>query len=77
VDHALREDVERLASETHSYEELTAVYEEVADGLPRGPLAETLYRTLSHVHDAKLDDVDEAERALKKILEFDASVLLF
>ncbi|HEY0096977.1 MAG TPA: gliding motility protein, partial [Archangium sp.] len=33
-DHTLREEVERLADETGSHEELAAVYEEVADALP-------------------------------------------
>jgi tetratricopeptide (TPR) repeat protein len=68
---SLREEVERLAEETGSYEELAAVYEEVADGVPRGPLAEHLYRVLARVHDEKLNDAHSAEGALRKILEFD------
>lgn len=68
---SLREDVERLAEETGSYEELAAVYEEVADSLPRGPLAERLYTTLARIHDTRLDDPGAAESALRKILEFD------
>ncbi|OJT18152.1 gliding motility protein [Archangium sp. Cb G35] len=70
-DDTLREEVERLADETGSHEELAAVYEEVADALPRGPLAERMYATLSRVHDLKLNDPQAAEAALRKILEFD------
>ncbi|OJH38275.1 tetratricopeptide repeat protein [Cystobacter ferrugineus] len=70
-DDMLREEVERLADETGSHEELAAVYEEVADALPRGPLAERMYATLARVHDLKLDDAQAAEAALRKILEFD------
>lgn len=70
-DAHVREEVERLAEETGSHEELAAVYEEVADQLPRGPLAEHMYLVLSKVHDEKLDDVGAAEHALRKILEFD------
>ncbi|HEX8439664.1 tetratricopeptide repeat protein [Archangium sp.] len=70
-DDHLREEVERLADETGSHEELAAVYEEVADALPRGPLAERMYATLARVHDQKLDDATSAEGALRKILEFD------
>ncbi|QRK05166.1 tetratricopeptide repeat protein [Archangium violaceum] len=71
ADDHLREEVERLADETGSHEELAAVYEEVADSLPRGPLAERMYATLARVHDLKLDDPQAAEGALRKILEFD------
>ncbi|MGZ6080740.1 MAG: tetratricopeptide repeat protein, partial [Myxococcaceae bacterium] len=69
-DDSLREDVERLAQETGSYEELAAVYEQVADELPKGPLAERLYLVLARVQDRNLDDPGEAEAALRKILEF-------
>jgi tetratricopeptide (TPR) repeat protein len=71
ADDTLREEVERLADETGSHEELAAVYEEVADNLPRGPLAERMYATLARVHDLMLDDATAAEGALRKILEFD------
>jgi tetratricopeptide (TPR) repeat protein len=70
-DDELRGEVERLASETGGYEELAAVYEEVADDQPRGPLAERLYLTLARVHDEHLDDAEAAERELRKVLEFD------
>lgn len=70
-DDTLREEVERLADETGSHEELAAVYEEVADELPRGPLAERIYATLARVHDTRLDDAKAAEGAFRKILEFD------
>lgn len=71
ADDGTREQVERLADETGSYEELAAVYEEIADSVPRGPLAERLYLTLARVQDAELDDADAAEGSLRKILEFD------
>ena len=67
----VREQVERLAEETGSYDELAAVYDEIADAVPRGPLAERLYLTLARVHDTKLDDPVAAEAALRRILEFD------
>ena len=70
-DDSLREGVERLAEETGSFEELAAVYEQVADELPKGPLAERLYLVLARVQDRNLDDPGEAEAALRKILEFD------
>jgi golgin subfamily B member 1 len=70
-DDQVRDQVERLAEETGSFEELAAVYEEVADELPRGPLAERMYLTLARVHDQKLDDADAAEDALRKVLAFD------
>ncbi|NPC73068.1 tetratricopeptide repeat protein [Corallococcus exiguus] len=71
AEDALREEVERLADETGSHEELAAVYEEVADELPRGPLAERIYATLARIHDSRLDDPQAAEAAFRKILEFD------
>ncbi|MFZ5444170.1 MAG: tetratricopeptide repeat protein [Myxococcota bacterium] len=67
----VREQVERLADETGSYDELAAVYEEVAEAVPRGPLAERLYLTLSRVQDTRLDDPQAAETSLRHILEFD------
>ncbi|HZA52288.1 MAG TPA: tetratricopeptide repeat protein, partial [Myxococcaceae bacterium] len=67
----VREEVERLADETGSYEEMAAVYEELADNLPQGAIAERLYLTLAKVHDERLDDPAAAETALRKILEFD------
>ncbi|MFT3709095.1 MAG: tetratricopeptide repeat protein [Archangium sp.] len=67
----VREQVERLAEETGSYDELSAVYEEIAENVPRGPLAERLYLTLARVQDTKLDDPSAAEGSLRKILEFD------
>ncbi|MCE9668260.1 tetratricopeptide repeat protein [Myxococcus stipitatus] len=70
-DDSLREEVERLADETGSHEEMAAVYEEVTENLPRGPLAERIYVTLARIHDTRLDDPQAAEGAFRKILEFD------
>ena len=71
ADDSVREDVERLAEETGSYDELAAVYEEVAESVPRGPLAERMYSVLARVQDEHLDDPAAAEAALRNILEFD------
>jgi len=71
ADDSIREEVERLADESGSHEELAAVYEQVADDLPRSPLAERLYLVLAKVQDHKLDDPAAAEASLRKILEFD------
>jgi tetratricopeptide (TPR) repeat protein len=70
-DDSTREQVERLAEETSSYDELAAVYEEVADAVPAGPLAERLFLTLATVQDVRLDDPEAAEQSLRRILEFD------
>ncbi len=69
-DDGLREEVERLADAAGSHEELAAVYEQVAEELPRGPLAETIYLALAKVQDLKLDDAAAAEVSLRNILEF-------
>ncbi len=70
-DDAIREQVERLADETNSYEELAAVYEEVGENVPAGPLAERMFLTLASVQDTQLDDPEAAEQSLRRILEFD------
>jgi len=71
AEDSLHERVERLAAESGSYEELAAVYEEVGESLRHGPLAERTYSVLAKVYDQKLDDPDSAEKALRKILDFD------
>jgi tetratricopeptide (TPR) repeat protein len=71
ADDHLREEVERLADATGSHEELAAVYEQVADDLPRSPLAERIYLALAKIQDQRLDDPTSAEASLRKILEFD------
>lgn len=70
-DDQTREQVERLAQETSSYEELAAVYEEVGENVPAGPLAERMFLTLASVQDTQLDDPEAAEQSLRRILEFD------
>jgi tetratricopeptide (TPR) repeat protein len=67
----VREEVERLAEETGSHEELAAVYESVVDALPSGPLAERLFTVLARVQDTRLDDVRAAEATYRRILAFD------
>src|SRR5690606_31888268 len=64
-DDTVREEVERLAEETGSYEELAAVYEEVAESVPRGPVAERMYAVLARVHDQHLDDPDEDRKSTR------------
>src|SRR5262249_27673023 len=66
-----RERVERLAEETGAHQLLAEVYSALADALPRGPLAEEIYRVLARVQDERLDQPDAAEQTLRKILEFD------
>ena len=68
-DDGLREEVERLADAAGSHEELAAVYEQVAEELPRGPLAESIYLALARVQDLKLDDAAGAEASLRNVLE--------
>src|SRR5204863_466460 len=63
--------LERLADQTGSHDEISAVYEELADELPRGPLAERIYLKLAQIQDEKLDDASAAETSLRKILDFD------
>jgi golgin subfamily B member 1 len=67
----IQETAVRLAEETQSFEELAAVFEEVADAQPKGPLSEQMYMTLAQVQDQRLDDPAAAEEALRKVLEFD------
>ncbi len=69
-DPALGASAERLAGETQAYDELAAVYEQVAEetsGLPRAKLLLALGR----VRDARLDDPDGAEAAFRRALEAD------
>ncbi|MBM4378105.1 MAG: tetratricopeptide repeat protein, partial [Deltaproteobacteria bacterium] len=70
-DAEVRAEVERLADETRSHDELAAVYEALAESLPRGPLVERLYRVLARVQDQKLNDAAAAEAALRQVLDFD------
>lgn len=71
ADDSIRDEVERLADETGSYDELAAVYEQVAEELPYSPLAERIYLVLARVQDQKVDDPEAAEASLRRILEFD------
>jgi len=68
---SLRDAAVRLANETQSYEELAAVFEEIAETLPSGPLASQMYRLLANIQDLHIGDVDAAEASFQKILEFD------
>jgi len=68
---SLRNEAVRLANETQSHEELAAVFEEIAETLPSGPLAAQMYRLLANIQDKHLGDVDAAEASFQKILEFD------
>ena len=68
---SLREGAIRLANETQSHEELAAVFEEIAEELPSGPLASQIYRLLADIQDKHLGEGDAAEASFQKILEFD------
>jgi tetratricopeptide (TPR) repeat protein len=70
-DEQVQAAVTRLAEETGSWDELATVYEDLVEKVPKGPLAEKLYLALADVHDKHLDQPDEAETALRKVLEFD------
>ncbi len=67
----VRQAMERLAEENGSFEELATVYETVVEDQEKGPLSERLYLALARIHDEKLDQAEEAEGALRKVLEFD------
>lgn len=71
ADEQIQQAVTRLAEETGSWEELATVYEDLVEKVAKGPLAERLYLELAKVHDAHLDQPEEAEASLRKVLEFD------
>ncbi|MGZ6098084.1 MAG: tetratricopeptide repeat protein, partial [Myxococcaceae bacterium] len=62
--------VERLATETEAFEELAAVYEQVAEEA-RGPVKARLLLALGKVRDERLDEAEGAEGAFRKALEAD------
>jgi len=68
---SLRNETVRLANETQSYVELAAVFEEIAEALPSGPLASQIYRLLADIQDKHLGDADAAELSFQRVLEFD------
>jgi tetratricopeptide (TPR) repeat protein len=62
--------VQRLAGETQAFEELAAVYEQVAEEA-HGALRGKLLIELGRIRDARLDDPDGAEAAFRRALESD------
>ncbi|MFL5271536.1 MAG: tetratricopeptide repeat protein [Anaeromyxobacteraceae bacterium] len=60
----------RLAADTEAFEELAAVYEEVADEV-KGLEKARLFLELGRVRDVRLDDADGAEAAFRRALEVD------
>jgi len=70
-DEEVRAAVHRLAEETGAFDALATVYEEMVDDVEKGPLAERLYLSLALIHDERLDQPEEAEASLRKVLEFD------
>ncbi len=71
TDAHTRTEVERLAQDTGSYEELAAVYEEVLDRLGPSDVKTSMSLTLARVQDEQLDDADAAESTLKSLLAVD------
>jgi tetratricopeptide (TPR) repeat protein len=61
---------QRLAAETEAYDELAAVYEQVAEEA-QGGLRGRLFIELGRIRDSKLDDADGAEAAFRRALESD------
>ena len=70
-DEDVRASLNTLAGENESWEELSMVYEEVAENAPKGPVAELAYAGLAGIQDEHLDEPEAAEASLRKILEFD------
>lgn len=73
ADETLEAELVRLAEETESWDELAMILDEVAEESEAGPRKEALYLRLAEVQDRRLDDPDEAEAALRKVLAFDPS----
>lgn len=70
-DEALQAAVHRIANETASHDELAAIYEEIVDGIEKGPLFVRLALDYARLQDEKLDDPEAAEELLRRVLEFD------
>ncbi|RMG14254.1 MAG: tetratricopeptide repeat protein, partial [Deltaproteobacteria bacterium] len=70
-DTRLERELLRLAEETEAWDELAVIFEEVAEGLGPGPRKEALYLELARIQDLRLDDVEEAEAAIRAVLAFD------
>ncbi|WP_176062964.1 tetratricopeptide repeat protein [Anaeromyxobacter diazotrophicus] len=62
--------IQRLAAETGAFDELAAVYEQVADEA-KGLARAKLLLQLGRVKDRRLDDADGAEAAFRRALEVD------
>ncbi|AKU91265.1 Adventurous gliding motility protein K [Vulgatibacter incomptus] len=67
----LRAELERIAAETGMQEELTMIYESVADGAGAAPVAQALWLARGRLLDRELDDAAEAEASYRRILEHD------
>ena len=70
ADPATATAIKRLAAETGAFEELAAVYEQVADEA-KGLARAKLLLELGRVKDRRLDDADGAEAAFRRALEVD------
>ncbi|HEX8908762.1 MAG TPA: tetratricopeptide repeat protein [Anaeromyxobacteraceae bacterium] len=69
-DEAAAAAIQRLAAETGAFDELAAVYEQVADEA-KGLARAKLLLELGRVKDRRLDDADGAEAAFRRALEVD------
>lgn len=70
-DESLREKLFRLAADNGMHEELAMILESVADAQEEGPLAAELFLALGRLQDEKLDDAEEAEASLRRVLAID------
>jgi golgin subfamily B member 1 len=70
-DLRIEQDLLRLAEETDAWDEVAAILEEVVDEIEKGPRLAALLLRFAEVQNEHLDDADEAESAIRKVLAFD------
>ncbi|HUH12862.1 MAG TPA: hypothetical protein VMK65_07115, partial [Longimicrobiales bacterium] len=66
-DDSVRDDLERLAADSGSFEEVSAAYEDQLDRGAIEPLAGDLWRRLAAIYDGRLKRYDLAVRALEEV----------
>lgn len=78
ADAQIRDDLERLAADTGSFEELAGAYQDELDRNAHPELAVTLWRALAALYAERLGALDQAARALEEVAQrepHDAAVL--
>ncbi|GEM_PF-356539 len=70
-DEALQQEAHRLAEDTDSWDGLAAIYEEIVETLESGPDFVRIVLAYARIEDEKLDDPDEAESLLRRVLQYD------